>query len=130
MCDSDAQVSFFSGHASTAFALAVATARNASLLKYKNAGAIKATSLGLATATSLLRIGADRHYLTDVVVGAAVGTGVALAVTEINRPGSVTATNARPPGKGDVLSLALPLKGAMLSAGVGRGMHLQLAGRW
>lgn len=70
----DANVSFYSGHTSYAFALAVSSGTVASLRGYRGAGYVWAAGLGLATATAYLRVAADQHYVTDVVGGAALGS--------------------------------------------------------
>jgi membrane-associated phospholipid phosphatase len=67
-------VSFWSGHTSLAFSLAVSAGSVASIRGYSEAPLIWATTLSLAAATGYLRIAADRHYATDVLTGAAVGT--------------------------------------------------------
>lgn len=70
--------SFFSGHASMAFASAGVTCMHHMYLGlYGSRGAdigACAAAYGAATATGVLRIVGDQHYLSDVVVGAAVGT--------------------------------------------------------
>jgi undecaprenyl-diphosphatase len=68
--------SFPSGHAGTAFAAATAVAVTTdgpgpAILAYAAAAVL-----------SYGRVLADRHWATDVVVGAALGTGVALAVAK------------------------------------------------
>lgn len=70
---SDNNLSFFSGHSNFAFAAAVATGTVASLRGYKNAWLAWAVGLPIATAVPLLRMAADKHYLSDVLVGSAVG---------------------------------------------------------
>lgn len=67
-------VSFFSGHTSLAFGLAVSAGRVATLRRNPVAPAIWTVGLALAATTGYLRIGADRHYFSDVLVGAALGT--------------------------------------------------------
>jgi membrane-associated phospholipid phosphatase len=67
-------VSFWSGHTSLVFSLAVAAGSVASLRGYSLAPEIWATGLGLAFATGYLRIAADKHWTTDVMTGAAVGS--------------------------------------------------------
>jgi membrane-associated phospholipid phosphatase len=67
-------VSFWSGHSSLTFSLAVAAGSVASLRGYKLAPEIWATGLALAFATGYLRIAADKHWTTDVMTGAAVGS--------------------------------------------------------
>jgi len=70
----DAKMSFYSLHTSTAFATAYFT-------YYDQANTIKdnyviATSYLLATSVGLSRILAGEHFLTDVLVGAVMGTGI------------------------------------------------------
>jgi membrane-associated phospholipid phosphatase len=67
-------VSFWSGHSSLTFSLAVAAGSVASLRGYSLAPEIWATGLSLAFATGYLRIAADKHWTTDVMTGALVGT--------------------------------------------------------
>jgi membrane-associated phospholipid phosphatase len=67
-------VSFWSGHTSLTFSLAVAAGSVASLRGYALAPEIWATGLTLAFATGYLRIAADKHWTTDVMTGAAVGS--------------------------------------------------------
>jgi hypothetical protein len=76
----DANVSFFSGHTTFAFALAVSSGTVASMRGYRWAPIVWGSGLALAGATGYLRIAGDRHYLTDVVVGAAVGSLVGVGV--------------------------------------------------
>lgn len=76
-CGDDAFKSFFSGHAATSFASAgFSCAMHLSRSLYGEPaadGASCAVSLLMAGTTGLLRIAADMHYLSDVVVGAAFG---------------------------------------------------------
>ncbi|MHB8873464.1 MAG: phosphatase PAP2 family protein [Myxococcaceae bacterium] len=77
---SDNNLSFFSGHSTFAFTMAVATGTVASLRGYKHAWVVWAIGLPIAAMAPLLRMQADRHYLTDVVTGAALGAAVGYAV--------------------------------------------------
>ena len=70
----DSNVSFWSGHTSLAFSLATAAGSVAELRGYALAPAIWATGLSLAADTGYLRIAADKHWTTDVLTGAAVGS--------------------------------------------------------
>ena len=75
------QKSFFSGHASLTFACAGATS---ALLLRRNAVGAKWWALGLhalAGTAAYLRVGADRHYVSDVLAGAAVGAAFGWAST-------------------------------------------------
>jgi membrane-associated phospholipid phosphatase len=77
---SDNNLSFYSGHTSFAFSLAVSTGTVASIRHYRWAPVIWGVGLAGATAVGYLRIAADKHYLTDVVTGAAVGGGFGFVV--------------------------------------------------
>lgn len=76
----DRNLSFYSGHASLAFATAASAGTIFMMRGYP--GAPLVLGLGLATAAGVgyLRMAADMHYLTDVLAGAAVGGFVGFAV--------------------------------------------------
>jgi membrane-associated phospholipid phosphatase len=91
---SDNNLSFYSGHTSPAFTLAVSASMVATLRGYRLAKVVWATSLPLAGLTGYLRIAADRHYFTDVMTGAALGSAIGLLVPWLHRrsPGSTAVT--------------------------------------
>lgn len=70
----DNNLSFFSGHSTFVFSLTVAAATVAELRSYEGRWIIWAVGLPLAASTAYLRMAADKHYLTDVLVGTAVGS--------------------------------------------------------
>jgi membrane-associated phospholipid phosphatase len=76
----DDDVSFFSGHTTEAFALAAATGTVATMRGYRWAPVPWIVGGSLAAGTGYLRIAADRHWLTDVLVGMVVGIGMGIAV--------------------------------------------------
>jgi membrane-associated phospholipid phosphatase len=76
----DNNVSFYSSHTSFAFSLAVSTATVASMRHYRWAPLIWGVGLVAAASVGYLRIAADQHYFTDVMVGAAVGSAIGFAV--------------------------------------------------
>jgi len=76
----DNNVSFYSGHATMAFAMAVSGGTVASMRGYRLAPWIWGAGLTLGVATAYLRIAADRHYASDVMVGAAIGSLTGFAV--------------------------------------------------
>jgi membrane-associated phospholipid phosphatase len=76
----DNNLSFFSGHASETFALASASGTIATMRGYRWAPVVWSVGGVVAAVTAYLRIAADKHWLTDVVVGAAVGAGVGFAL--------------------------------------------------
>ncbi|HEX3594431.1 MAG TPA: phosphatase PAP2 family protein [Polyangiaceae bacterium] len=73
-------LSFFSGHATLAFALSTSAGTLASMRHYRMAPAMWITAMALATTGGYLRIAADKHYASDVVTGAIVGGAVGFAV--------------------------------------------------
>jgi membrane-associated phospholipid phosphatase len=79
---SDANRSFFSGHASSSFAAAVAGSLLLSERGFPSwsRAAMWGTQFTLAGATANLRARAGKHYYSDIVVGAVVGTGVGIVV--------------------------------------------------
>lgn len=81
--DSDRYASYFSGHAAFTFASAtVICVQHTRWNLWGNAPAWVpcTTSYALAATTALLRVGADRHYISDITTGAIVGTAVGLVV--------------------------------------------------
>ncbi|HYP77120.1 MAG TPA: phosphatase PAP2 family protein [Polyangiaceae bacterium] len=80
LCRLHATASFPSGHTNTAFTAAgLSCAHHLHVPLYGSPAADAlacAGTLALATATGTLRILGDRHYLTDVLVGAMIGFGV------------------------------------------------------
>jgi membrane-associated phospholipid phosphatase len=67
-------VSFPSGHTSAVFAMTASSGMIASLRGYRIAPAIWIAGLMLGAATAYARMAADRHYFTDTLGGAAIGT--------------------------------------------------------
>jgi membrane-associated phospholipid phosphatase len=76
----DDNVSFYSGHSSLAFSLATAAGTVSSMRGYKSAPWVWGIGLGLASTVAYLRVAGDKHYLTDVLVGAAVGSAMGIAI--------------------------------------------------
>jgi membrane-associated phospholipid phosphatase len=77
---SDNNLSFYSAHTSLTFALATSAGTLASMRRYHLAPLIWTAGIAVATITGYLRIAADRHYASDVVVGAVVGSLTGAAV--------------------------------------------------
>jgi membrane-associated phospholipid phosphatase len=80
LCDTGAYASFPSSHTSSAFTAAGLTCVHHTYLplygrKELDVGAC-VESLALATATGLFRVIGDRHYATDVLIGAAIGFSI------------------------------------------------------
>ena len=72
--DEDSYKSFFSGHTSTAFAIGTSTAKMLTNYSKMDKKIVWISALGLASATGYFRIAADKHYFSDVFVGAIVGS--------------------------------------------------------
>jgi membrane-associated phospholipid phosphatase len=79
---SDANRSFFSGHASVSFTAALAGSLLLSERGFPpwSRAAMWGTQFALASATASLRARAGKHYYSDVFVGALVGAGVGIVV--------------------------------------------------
>lgn len=82
----DADLSFFSGHTTAAFALAAASGTLSSMRGYRFAPWVWTQGLALAFASGYLRLAADRHYLTDVLTGALFGAASGALVPLLHRP--------------------------------------------
>jgi membrane-associated phospholipid phosphatase len=76
----DAALSFYSLHTSATFSLAVSAGTVASMRGYSIAPLIWASGILIGTATGYMRIAADKHYMTDTLTGAAVGSLVGFSV--------------------------------------------------
>jgi membrane-associated phospholipid phosphatase len=100
-------ISFFSGHVTYSFAVSAAATTVLWLRQSKLTPAALSVGLALSMANGYLRIAADKHYFTDVLVGAAVGTLVGWAVPWL------ASKIARPPKIGFMMGK----KRALLSVG-------------
>ena len=77
---SDNDLSFISGHTAEAFALAAAAGTIGAMRGYRWAPLAWSVGGAVAATTGYLRIAADKHWLTDVVVAMVVGIGIGVAV--------------------------------------------------
>jgi membrane-associated phospholipid phosphatase len=93
---SDDNLSFFSGHTTETFALAAAAGAVTTMRGYRWAPIVWSTGGAIAIATGYLRIAADRHWLTDVLVGALVGTGIGIGVPLLFHRPETTPSPTRP----------------------------------
>ncbi len=85
---SERNLSFFSGHTTFAFAVAVSAGTIFMMQDLPGAPVVLGVGLGAAVLVGYLRMAADQHYLTDVLVGAAVGSLIGWAVpTLFHKPG-------------------------------------------
>jgi membrane-associated phospholipid phosphatase len=83
----DAGMSFFSGHTTAAFAAATAFATTYSIRRPRSAlrPLVWLLSLGVASSVPVLRVAAGRHFWSDVLVGAAVGSAFGVLVPHLHR---------------------------------------------
>ena len=92
----DNNLSFFSGHTSYTFSLVAATATIVRARGYAHWWVVPAVGLPFAVTTALLRLAADKHYLTDVLTGAALGVLLGVGVPVLfHRPVQVGPVTAR-----------------------------------
>jgi len=94
--ESEDDLSFYSGHASFAFSVVAATVTVAAMRGYPGAGIAAGVGFTLAAGVGYLRLAADQHYLTDVLVGSAAGGLVGWAVPRIFHPPSSPAPASSP----------------------------------
>ncbi len=80
-------LSFWSGHTSAAFAAAAAGGTIGRMRGYSGWPWVYAAGFTGAGVTGYLRLGADRHWLGDVVAGAAVGTATGILIPWLHRDG-------------------------------------------
>lgn len=83
---SDDNLSFYSGHTNLAFALAASSSTVAFLRGYRLAPLILGIGAAAACSVGYLRIAADKHYFSDVIVGAALGSLVGAFVPLVFHP--------------------------------------------
>lgn len=86
--DPDDDMSMVSGHATAGFAVAVSNGMVASLRGSRRSPLVWVSGLAVALTSSYLRMASDRHYLTDVMAGAALGTAVGVVVPLLHRRSS------------------------------------------
>lgn len=77
---SDNNVSFYSGHTTLSFALATSAGTVASMRGYRLAPLVWAAGMTMGVTSGYLRIAGDRHYFTDVLTAALVGSAIGFAV--------------------------------------------------
>jgi membrane-associated phospholipid phosphatase len=76
----DRNLSFFSAQSTFAFAIAASSSTLLLEQRAPHARSYAFVVFGAAATTAYLRVAADRHYVSDVLVGAAVGTLVGWAI--------------------------------------------------
>lgn len=108
---SDNNLSFYSGHTTFAFALVTSGWTVARMRGYSWAPAFLYLGLPLAMTVGYLRMGAGKHYLGDVLVGAALGSAFGILVPALHRLGRFLS----PPGTTASVWL-VPLPGGALAS--------------
>jgi membrane-associated phospholipid phosphatase len=107
---SDNNLSFFSGHTTFSFALVTSAWSVARHRGYRLATPILAAGAPLAAFVAYLRMAAGKHYLTDVAVGAVVGSACGVVVPMLHE--------AAPSPAAPTVSL-VPLPGGAMAAATG-----------
>lgn len=82
-----ARSSFYSGHTSTSFAIAAAAVQIQSRRENPTVGALPlgVALFGTAATIGALRVEGGKHYPTDVVAGAAIGTLIGWGVAQLHQ---------------------------------------------
>ena len=101
----DVNLSFYSGHTTLAFSLATAGGMVASIRGYRWSGVVWGAGLTAAAATGYFRMAADKHYLSDVLVGALIGAGFGVAIPLLHRRCPALRVVATPVGEGALLGI-------------------------
>ena len=81
--DHDQNLSFYSGHTSLAFSIVMSTGLALHRRDSPYAPWVFGVGLPVAAGVGLLRIMADKHYLTDVTVGAVMGSAIPYLVVSV-----------------------------------------------
>lgn len=104
---SESNLSFFSGHTSLAFSIATSAGTVASQRRYRWAPVVWAVGLPLAASAGYFRIGADKHWASDVLLGAVIGSAVGVGVPSLLHrrvePGGGVELTVVPTGRGIAL---------------------------
>jgi hypothetical protein len=82
----DLNLSFYSGHSTMGFVVAVAAGTIAKERGYESATATYSIGLLGAGLTAYLRVAAGKHYLSDVTLGALMGAGIGYLVPTYLQP--------------------------------------------
>ena len=83
--DRQAYQSFFSGHNSEAFSLGLSAAVVASMRHYRIAPWLWGGTIVLGTLIGYMRLAGEDHYVTDVLVGSAVGIAFGIGMPRLHR---------------------------------------------
>ncbi|MDC0674523.1 phosphatase PAP2 family protein [Nannocystis radixulma] len=107
--DEEARLSFYSGHASTAFAMMTAWATIFTLRHSRARAAVPVwlAAIGIAATTAILRVEAGKHFWTDVIAGSIAGTSIGVLVPTLHRSdlGKRLSFGLRPSPRGALFNL-------------------------
>jgi membrane-associated phospholipid phosphatase len=81
----DDNVSFISGHSALGFAITTGAGMICHWRHYWTEPYVWGTGIALSLSAEYLRMAADKHYLSDVVVGGFVGIGAGLTIPRLMR---------------------------------------------
>ena len=81
----DDNTSFISGHSVLGFSLTASAGMICHWRHYWTEPYVWTAGIALSLSTEYLRMGADKHYLTDVVAGGAVGLATGMIVPRLMR---------------------------------------------
>ena len=104
--------SFPSGHAISAWSLATVVAN-----EYKHRRFVQVSAYGLATAVSISRFTGRNHFLSDVLIGSALGYGIGRYVYRTHHDPSLDATDGEKLSSSGAHSKLLPLIAPRYSGG-------------
>lgn len=104
----DDDVSFYSGHTTFAFALASSAGMVSTLRGYKSAPWVWGAGMTLAAGAGWLRMGGDMHWLTDVLVGAVIGTAVGAGLPWLLHRDGAGALGPSPTRSPPIVAIAVP----------------------
>ncbi|GAC1554665.1 MAG: hypothetical protein NVS3B10_16000 [Polyangiales bacterium] len=105
---SDDNLSFFSGHTTLAFAVATSAGMINTLRGYRLAPLVWGAGMTMAVSVGYLRIAADKHYFSDVMTGAVVGSIIGVGVPLIFHSATSSATSSPNPPSASGQALVAP----------------------
>ena len=115
---SDDNLSFFSGHTTLAFGIATSAGMVNTLRGYRLAPLVWGVGMSMAVSVGYLRIAADKHYFSDVMTGAVVGSIIGVGVPLIfHSATSSGSSNPNPPSASSQALLAPPVHSAFSVSG-------------
>jgi membrane-associated phospholipid phosphatase len=116
---SDDNLSFFSGHTTLAFAIATSAGTVNTLRNYRLAPVVWGVGMSMAVSVAYLRIAADKHYFSDVMTGAVVGSLVGVGVPLLFHSVTSSSSTSPTPPSASGQALAAPAVHSAFSLGGG-----------